>query len=162
MSVYLAMKLFSVFIISVFIASQLVFNLPYVENWPYTGLTYGVVFLFAFLIVTVLFKHQFATKSNTSLPALSMTCLGFTLLCSSFLSFTGRNFTEREISYSFQNGEIIEKYKSSEHEYLSLKVKIEDEQIIRLENIKAETWNNLKAGDLINKSFGKPQVTLVD
>lgn len=136
---------------------------PYRENWPFTGLVYGALFLVSTAIVIVTLRKHFI-KSDSKIPAatLAASFLLYLLVSSAFWSFSLRFLTEPPIAYSFENAKVIEKYRSSNHSYPGLCIRYADGTTIKLDVPgQEEFWQKVAIGSTVRKQFGNETIFIV-
>lgn len=134
---------------------------PYHENWPYTGLVYGALFLVLTAIVVItLRKHLIKPGSKISAAKIGASFLLYFLVSSAFWSFSLRYLTEPQIAHSFEKATVIEKYRSSNHNYPALCIRYADGTTIKLDVPgQEEVWQEVHIGSVVNKQFGKQEIT---
>ena len=134
---------------------------PYRENWPYTGLVYGALFLVltAIAIIT-LRKHFIKPDSNISVAKIGASFLLYFLVSSAFWSFGLRYLTEPQFSHSFEKATVLEKYRSSNHNYPGLSIRYADGTTIKLDVPgQEEVRQEVHIGSVVSKQFGKQEIT---
>jgi hypothetical protein len=151
------------FVIAMASSARLSIAWPYRENWPYTGLVYGVLFLVSTATVVVtLRKHFIRLDSRITAAKIGASFLLFFLVSSAFWSFSLRFLTEPPIAYSFENAKVIEKYRSSNHGYPGLCIRYADGTTIKLDVPgQEEFWQKVAIGSTVRKQFGNETIFLV-
>lgn len=149
------------FIAAMAFSARLSFAWPYCENWPYTGLVYGALFLIlAAIVVITLRKHLIKPDSKISAAKIGASFLLYFLCLSALLSFVLRFLTEPQIAHSFEKATVIEKYRSSNHNYPGFCIRYADGTIIKLDLPgQEEVWQKVHIGSVVSKQFGKQQIT---
>ncbi len=153
---------FILFPLVLFVSTHFSLQLPYVENWPYTGTAYGLGFSMILALLLSADKNYLHTvkSGNTRLSFVYIFSLLF-LLFTIFWCFTVRQGTERLISYSFENAVVINKARSSNHNYPRLELETVDGKVIKLDIPgQDEIWENLKIGDRVSKEFRREEISL--
>lgn len=151
------------FVVAVISSARLSIAWPYIENWPYTGLLYSVLFLLFSVIAGVKLQNHFIKpKSNISWLKVAVSFLLQFLVCSAFWSFSLRFLTEPQIAYAFEGATIVEKYRSSNHNYPGLCLRYEDGKTIRIDIPgQEELWQQVQIGFVVRKEFGKQEIFLL-
>jgi hypothetical protein len=151
------------FVTAMALSARLSLAWPYRENWPYTGLVYGVLFLVltAIAIIT-LRKHFLQANFKISTAKIGASFLLYFLVTSAFWSFSLRFLTEPQIAHSFEKATVIEKYRSSNHNGPAFAVQRENGTIIKLDVPgQEEFWQKIAIGSTVRKQFGNERVFLV-
>lgn len=152
--------LLPVFLISLLCAAFLSMKLPYIENWPHTGISYGIVWILLLALFVANKKKQLISQISDFTPSMLVhTAIAYFLVASAFCSFTFRFLTEPQQSYSFDNAVILLKQRSYNHNYPNIKVKTDDGRIISLDIPGQDKfWQKLKIGDRVNKNFNNAEI----
>mgnify|MGYP000586723435 CR=1 FL=1 len=134
--------------------------LPYVENWPYTWIVYGTLSLIIGVIIATAVKHGLNAKSfgDPVMKIITTLIMGFFSFCV-FWCFTLRRETEPLESLSFERAVVLNKDRSSNHNYPRLKLETEKGKVLTLDIPGQEdVWQKLKTGNQVKKSFRKEEI----
>ena len=150
------------FLASIFMAAKLAVSLPYIINWPFTGVLYGTTFLLIAILCIFLLKIDKDIPDKVDIKYIAKSALVTFLFISTFMNYTVRFGTENKISYAFKEGVVIDKYKSSNHGYLSFKIKSKESGLVSLEGYSQEFWNKVNIGDKVMKKFKSIELTPIN
>jgi hypothetical protein len=149
------------FVTAMAFSARLSIAWPYRENWPYTGLVYGAMFLVLTAIAMItLRKHLIKPHSKISAATIGVSFLLYFLVSSAFLCFGVRFLTEPQFSYSFAKAKVIEKFRS-DHNGPALSLQREDGTIIKLDIPGQDAiWHQAEIGSVVSKQFGKEEIIM--
>jgi hypothetical protein len=69
--------------------------------------------------------------------------------------------TEDFPSMTFSDGVVLEKYRSSNHDYLSVRVQIVGQGTLRVEGLSLTSWDQVSRGSIVSKRCGVSDITVV-
>lgn len=130
---------------------------PYVENWPYTGLLYCALFLLLTVIVIVkLRNYLIEPESKISVAKIAASFLLYFLGASAFWSFSLRFLTEPQMAISFERAIVLNKYRSSNHNYPGIFVQYSNGTTLNLDMPGQDHfWHLVRNGSIVSKQCGK-------
>lgn len=150
------------FVVAMAFSARLSIAWPYRENWPFTGLVYGALFVVLTAIAIITLRKDFLKPdSKISAAKIGASFLLYFLVSSAFWSFSLRFLTEPQIAYSFEKAKVIEKYRS-DHNGPAFAVQRENGSIIKFDVPGQEgLWQKVALGSTVRKQFGNETIFLV-
>lgn len=156
MKIRVFLTLLPLFLIAAFLSAHVATRLPYIENWPFTWVIYGGLFGAIGIGVVIRLHAKKFTLDRLSVRLACLVFLLYILMLSSFFCFALRPSIERLHAYSFKYGEVLQKFRSSNHNYPALQIRMEDGRSIYLDLPgQEEIWQRVNVGDHLTKPFGK-------
>jgi hypothetical protein len=154
-TVFLAVTLAA---IALFVPGLVIFHVRLVPNWPFVGLIcMGASVAFGGAAVALTWRHLRKPSRVTARWLL----LIFPVCLSAFAFFWSyvRATTEDYPSLDFSNGVVIEKYRSPNHQYLSVRVQVEGRGTLDVEGISLASWEKVRTGSRVAKRCGSTDIT---
>ncbi len=147
-------------LIAMALSALVVFHLPLVPNWPYVGwLSFGAsVALGGIYFVFV--RPDVRARQPYSFPWLARVLPFYFFVYSCFWSFLFV-LTESGRCREFSEGIVVEKFKSSNHGSLSVRVDLGRSGTVTCEGLSAETWETISPGSKIAKRCGPTDVVML-
>jgi F0F1-type ATP synthase membrane subunit c/vacuolar-type H+-ATPase subunit K len=145
--------------VAIFGPAFVIFRLPLIPNWPYVGLICLVASIVVGGVYTALarrhLKRPTLINPNCLFRAfpiwLSVFTLGWSLV---------RLMTEKYPSLAFSEGVVVEKYRSKNHGYLSVRVEVAGRGILVVEGISPASWDAVSAGSRVSKHCGTSDIAV--
>lgn len=159
-NLYVVLPLFTA---AMLVSARLAIAWPYIENWPYTGLAYAVLFsLLAFTVALRMKHHIIRTDSPLTWSKVGGSLILFFCVGSAFWSSSLRFLTEPGISYAFGRATVTEKLRSSNHNYPCLRLLTDTGHEITL-NIPGQerVWQRVHRGSTVKKHFGNEKILIL-
>ena len=72
-----------------------------------------------------------------------------------------RAISEEQLSLDFSRGLVVEKYRSTNHGRLAIRVKVADRGNLEVEGVSSEIWGKISVGSTVSKRCGLSDVTIV-
>ena len=156
MKIRVFLAIIPLFLIAAFLSAHVAIRLPYIENWPFTWVIYAGVFGATGIALVIRLQAKKITPVPSSFRLACLVLLLYMLMFSSFFCLAVRSFIERLHAYSFEYGEVLQKFRSSNHNYPAMQILTEDGRSIYLDLPgQEEIWQNVNVGDHLAKPFGK-------
>lgn len=147
------------FLIAVFVSGQAAIRLPYIENWPYTWMVYGSFFGTMGIGLFIHLHRRKFILDPLSFRASGLIFFQLLLILSAFFCLVVRSFVEPLHASSFEYVEVLKKYRSSNHNYPAMQMRLEDGRSIFLDLPgQEEMWQSVNVGDHLAKPFGKEKL----
>jgi hypothetical protein len=148
------------FVVAMLGPAFVVVHLPLVPNWPYVGVIFGVLSLLAAVVyLMVVVRRLKAMKPLTT--ALVLRLFPFWLAVFSLFWSWLLITTEKNNSLQFAEGRVVEKYRSSNHGYLSVWVAVDGRGTVACEGLSPETWEAISPGSKVAKRCGSRDIVVV-
>ncbi|WFB35436.1 hypothetical protein P3T73_14860 [Kiritimatiellota bacterium B12222] len=136
-------------------------TLPYIQNWPYTGLVYGVVAATLAGAFTLVMKSQLGEKGQWTLSKFILNVLLLFLILLSMVCLALRVSTEKVVAYAFDEALIREKVKNPLQDNLTFYLRLPDGEEVVLDGYDPDLWGHLKSGDEVRKEFRQIDLQLL-
>jgi hypothetical protein len=137
-----------------------ILELPFVPNWPYTGLACLVGSAVVGVVYTARVRRHLRRPSPVTPRWLARV---FPVWLSVFTLFWSsvRLTIEKDLSLAFSEGVVVEKYRSRNHGYLSVRVEVAGRGILSVEGMSPAAWNVVSAGAKVSKRSGTTDIAVV-
>ena len=145
--------------VAMFGPALVMLRLPFVPNWPYIGLVCLVASVVVGSVYAALARRHLRRPSPITPSWLFRVFPVWLSVFTLFWSYV-RLTTEEYPSLAFSDGVVVEKYRSNNHGYLSVRVEVAGRGTLAVEGISASSWDVVSAGSRVSKSCGTTDITV--
>jgi hypothetical protein len=145
--------------VAMFGPALVIFRLPLVPNWPYIGLVCLVTSVVMGGVYTALALQHLRRPSPITPSWLFRVFPVWLSVFTLFWSYV-RLTTEEYPSLDFAHGVVVEKYRSNNHGYLSVRVEVAGRGTVAVEGISPSSWDVVSAGSRVSKRCGTSDIAV--